>query len=265
MTGGQLLAPVLLATAVLVLPGPSSLRGHARRGFRRLPRATWLIAAVTAATAGPAAGATPATAGCALLLTAGLAVRRRARTRRRRVAEHRAALAGVLESMVAGLRIGAHPVQALESAAAEHDSTSAATLGAVAARARLGGDVPAALTAVADGSPIAEEWLRLASVWRMAAEHGVAIAALLSSAQHDIDERHRHGAAVDAELAGARASTAILAGLPALGILLGHGLGARPLAFLTGSGLGGWCLIAGGVFLTAGVLWAGAITDRVAP
>ncbi|MCV7193341.1 type II secretion system F family protein, partial [Mycolicibacterium brumae] len=178
--------------------------------------------------------------------------------RRRRAAERQtAALGGALEAMVSELRIGAHPVRALTVAAAEAPDV----LARVAARASLGGDVPTALTDAAQRSGGPARWRRLAAVWRLADQRGLAVADLMHAAHTDIVERQRHRDAVAAQLAGARATTAILAALPALGIVLGAALGARPLDFLTGPG--GWCLLLGVGFLSAGLLWAGRLTDRV--
>jgi tight adherence protein B len=64
-------------------------------------------------------------------------------------------------------------------------------------------------------------------------------------------------------MAGARATAAILAGLPLLGLALGELVGAAPLAFLCGGGIGGWFLVAGTVLVCCGLLWADHITERV--
>ena len=63
-------------------------------------------------------------------------------------------------------------------------------------------------------------------------------------------------------MAGARATAAILAALPVLGVALGELLGASSTTFLT-RGAGGWVLLAGVGLLCAGVLWSGRITDRL--
>jgi tight adherence protein B len=51
----------------------------------------------------------------------------------------------------------------------------------------------------------------------------------------------------------------VLSALPAAGLLLGSGMGADPLAVLTGSAWGGALLIAGTLLCCAGLLW----TDRI--
>lgn len=65
-------------------------------------------------------------------------------------------------------------------------------------------------------------------------------------------------------MAGARATAAILAGLPVLGVLLGQLIGAQPLRFLLGGHAGGWLLVVGTMLVCGGLLWSDRITDRVA-
>ena len=68
---------------------------------------------------------------------------------------------------------------------------------------------------------------------------------------------------VEAGLAGARATAAILAGLPLLGLLLGQALGADPVAFLLSGGAGGWLLLIGSALICAGLLWSDTIIAGV--
>ncbi|MFD4181263.1 hypothetical protein ACFWPB_09120, partial [Rhodococcus sp. NPDC058514] len=67
----------------------------------------------------------------------------------------------------------------------------------------------------------------------------------------------------EAGLAGARATAAVLACLPVLGIALGQLMGAGPLRVLLSGGLGGLLLILGTLFVCAGLLWTDRITGRV--
>ncbi|KDO98426.1 type II secretion system F family protein, partial [Mycobacterium avium] len=94
-------------------------------------------------------------------------------------------------------------------------------------------------------------------------DHGLGIATLMRAAQRDIAERQRFSARVSSSLAGARATAAILAALPVLGVLLGQLIGARPLDFLLGGQVGGWLLLVGATLACAGLLWADRIVDRV--
>lgn len=197
------------------------------------------------------------------ILVATLGARRhRARRARRRLVDSQW-LAAALETLVGELRVGAHPVTAVAVAAAECAGPVGESLRAVAARARLGADVPAGLRAVAEVSSVPAQWNRLAVCWRLAAEHGLAISVLMRAAQRDIVERQRFTARVEAGLAGARATAVILAALPVLGVLLGELIGARPVAFLLGGGVGGWLLVVGVALVCAGLVWADRLTDRM--
>ena len=99
--------------------------------------------------------------------------------------------------------------------------------------------------------------------WQLAQDHGLAIATLMQAAQRDIVERERFAARVDAGMAGARTTAAMLAGLPLLGIGLGQLIGAEPVRFLLSGGSGGWLLVIGVALACAGLLWSDRITARV--
>ena len=169
-----------------------------------------------------------------------------------------------LDVLVGELRVGSHPVRAFSVAADETVGAVAASLRAVAARARLGADVTAGLRAAARSSALPAHWDRLAVCWQLASDHGLAIATLMRAAQRDIAERQRFSARVSSSLAGARATAAILAALPVLGVLLGQLIGARPLNFLLGGHAGGWLLVVGSTLACGGLLWSDRITDRLA-
>jgi tight adherence protein B len=221
-----------------------------------------MVAAGVGALAGSVC-APPTTVVAMAAVTLTVVSRRRRRARRRQAAEESRALAAALDVLGGELRIGAHPVHAFEAAAGESSGVVRSALSGVAARARLGGDVATGLRAAASHSALGAQWDRLATCWQIAAEHGLPIAALVRAAQTDIVERQRFSERVDSSMAGARATAAILALLPVLGVFLGELIGAAPLAFLTGGGIGGGMLIAGTGLLCCGVAWAGRITDRV--
>jgi tight adherence protein B len=168
-----------------------------------------------------------------------------------------------LEILVGELRIGAHPVQAFTVAAAESTGPVGDALRAVAARARLGGDVAAGLRSAAAESAVPTYWLRLAVFWELAVQQGLPMAVLIRAAHRDIVDRQRFSARIGAALAGARATAVILAGLPVLGVLLGQLIGAAPLAFLFGRGVGGTFLVVGIGLIGAGLWWADRIIGRL--
>jgi tight adherence protein B len=84
----------------------------------------------------------------------------------------------------------------------------------------------------------------------------------MRAAHRDIVERERFSTRVDAGMAGARTTAAVLAGLPVLGIGLGQAIGADPLRFLLSGGAGGWLLVVGVVLACCGLLWSDRITGR---
>jgi tight adherence protein B len=190
-------------------------------------------------------------------------IRRRRHTRVKRRAAESTALQGALEILVGELRVGAHPVAAFSVAATEVDGPVAESLRAVAARARLGADVPAGLRSLSAGSALPAHWERLGVCWQLAQDHGLSIAPLMQTAQRDVVERERFSARVDAGMTGARTTAVVLAGLPLLGIGLGELIGAHPLSFLLSNGAGGWLLVIGVTLACVGVLWSDRITTRV--
>ncbi|APE18022.1 type II secretion system F family protein [Mycolicibacterium pallens] len=255
---GIALAAVLLGFAVLAAPPPPRVRlGLAPPRFdTRTP--AMVAGLVVAAVALP-----PAALLAASVLGVTLIARRRRRLRSRDRHHAGQTLASALETLAGELRVGAHPVRAFTIAASESAGAIGIALRAVAARAGLGADVGAGLRALATSTSIPAQWERLAVCWQLAADHGLAMAALIRTAQRDIVERQRFTARVEAGLAGARATAAILAGLPLLGVFLGELVGAHPVGFLLGGGVGGWLLVVGTTLVCVGLVWADRITDRL--
>ena len=172
-------------------------------------------------------------------------------------------MAAALEVVVGELRVGAHPLRAFTIAADESAGGVGESLRKVATRAQLGADVAAGLRSAAGSSSVPAYWDRLAVCWQLAAEHGLAMSTLMTTAHRDIVGRQRFANGVQAGLAGARATAAILAGLPILGVALGELIGARPIRFLLGGGTGGWLLVAGVGLVGMGVTWSDHIVDRL--
>jgi tight adherence protein B len=199
----------------------------------------------------------------ALTVGSTLLMRRRRHRAQLRLAEECRALESALDVLVGELRAGAHPVAAFGVAAMEADGTVGASFRAVAARAILGADVGAGLRSAGASSARPAQWERLAVCWELAQSHGLAIATLMRAAQSDIVERVRFSARVNAGMAGARATAAMLAGLPVVGIALGELIGAQPIRFLVGTG--GWLLLVGVVLACVGLLWSDRIIRRATP
>ena len=257
------MSALALALALMIAPTSSRHRLESLRliapARRRVPGT--LIAACAALGLAFVVPVTVMAATAIVGATVALRVRRRLRLQRR--AAESVALQAALDVLVGELRVGAHPVAAFDVAANEVDGAVAASLRAVAARARLGADVAAGLRSVARRSPLPAHWERLAVYWQLAQSHGLAIATLMQTAQRDIVERERFSARVAAGMAGARTTAAVLAALPVLGVGLGQLIGADPAGFMLSGGAGGWLLVIGVTLACVGLLWSDRITARV--
>jgi hypothetical protein len=106
---------------------------------------------------------------------------------------------------------------------------------------------------------------RLAAAWELAEQHGVPLAGLLAGVQRELQWRVRFAARVRAELAGPRATAAVLTGLPLLGIGLGQLVGADPLAVLRSGLLGQALLVTGVALALAGAEWSDRILRGAVP
>lgn len=160
-----------------------------------------------------------------------------------------------LSSLEAELQSGQAPSAALIRAAGAPPVWPSAL-----AALRIGGDVVAALRLDARQTPVL---IQLAACWEVAAHTGSGLSqsvALLAETARTHDEL---AAALNAELAGPRATTRVLMLLPAVGVLLGVSLGADPLGWLLGNPIGLMCA-AGGLLLTAaGWFWSRQLVRKV--
>ncbi|EOM74801.1 type ii secretion system integral membrane subunit [Rhodococcus rhodnii] len=258
-------AVLALAGAVAVLPnaGVARLRAATPAGVRA-PTAvpTWVAAAGAAGVAVVGAvmvGAGPAVAAAIVAVTLwSRAIRTRADRAR---SASLAALRSALDAVVADLGVGAHPALACESAANDADGTVGDAFGAAAARARLGGSAaPGFLEAT---GAIEHELRAVGRVWAVAERHGLPLADLLDAARSDLIGRSRFRSRTESALAGARATAAVLAGLPAVGIALGQAMGAAPLKVLLGGGIGDVLAVLGCTLVCAGLVWTDRITEKV--
>lgn len=183
-----------------------------------------------------------------------------ARAWRRRRASRRAQaldeeLAGLLGALSLELRCGSAPADAL---AAATDGSAEVVTGLLA---------PALVCAVSGGA-VGEVLLRaghpllraLGAAWQVSARAGAPlaepVALLAAAARSDAAAREE----VATALAGPRATAGVLAGLPALGVLLGAGLGAAPLHVLLATRPGDACLVVGALLEAAGLLWVGRLS-----
>lgn len=254
-------ALVVLAAATVLWPSVSRVFPAPVRRVRTWP--AWIIPAGAASVAAVtvlwfggfwAVGATAVAGGT------GWHRYKRRLERDRHVAESNWLATGV-EVVIGELRVGAHPATASAVAADECGGIASVALRGAASRSRLGGS-PADGIVAAD--PLLNAELhRLAAAWRVADEHGLALAELLDAVRADMLGRRRFRERTEASLAGARATALVLAGLPILGVALGQLMGAEPLGILLGGGMGGILLCIGTTLGCAGLLWTDAITGKV--
>ncbi|MGW5636855.1 type II secretion system F family protein, partial [Streptomyces sp. NPDC003832] len=221
------------------------------RGRLRL-RGEWWAAVAGVALAVLGASVLPLVAGA---VAVPLLRRVRLAGRARRARERRMDAVIALCAALAGeVRAGRQPGEALLRAARDSGGLGEAQATVLAA-ARFGGDVPGAL-ATAARQPGADGLLGLAACWRVAVDQGAGLAAGLDRLEAALRAERDQRADLRAQLAGARSTALMLAGLPVLGLLLGVVMGADPLRVLLHSGAGLGCLFAGGVLEGVGMWWA---------
>ena len=259
------MSAVLLCLAGALLCWPSAARVArlaGRPGTRRWPDVATL-ATGRAGTLGPAlvagtAGLMFSTAVVAALAAvcagaAGRAVRQRslaaASERRSR------ALVEALGALAAELRAG-RPLGEATATAVDTcpDRATATALGPVL---RLG-EPPSGSAA----DEAARALVRVAAAVRLSARTGCSLAAVITAVEDDLRARLHAEQELRSAVAGPRASAAVLAGLPVLGLLMGSGVGADPWRVLTTTGTGTVLLVVGVVLELAGTAWSARLVRR---
>lgn len=212
----------------------AALAGAAGLAGVVLPRAWW----------GPACVLAPAAAGALAL--------RRAAKRRSHAQRTSLRVLEFCDELAGELACGAAPARVLTRAAAGWPD-----LDVVASAQQWGGSVPKALRALAS-SPGAGDLLVVASAWELSERTGSGLGDAISAVGGDLRARQRTRRVVASELASARATARLIAGLPVLTLAAGSGAG-RPVDFLLGTPVGLACLAAGLAFGLAGLTWIEAI------
>lgn len=177
----------------------------------------------------------------------------RARARTARAAEVVALCGAVVGELRAGAQPGPALTEAMRRTVSGPGGPGAAEVGVLAAAA-FGGDVAAALRQAAR-EPGAEGLAAMAACWRVSVDGGAGLAAGLDRLEGALRAERDREESLRAQLTGARSTTAVLALLPGVGLLIGTGLGADPLRVLLHTPVGWGCLLAGSVLEGLGLLW----------
>lgn len=165
----------------------------------------------------------------------------------------------LMSALAAELAAGQPTGQALAAAAAGLDPVPCpSALRAV----RSGGLVADGLRQDATGQGAAA--LRtLAACWDVAEHSGAGLGLAVTRLAEGVRASASAQAQLAGEVAAVRASARLLAGLPVVGLALGHWIGAAPLSFLTGSAVGWAVLVAGVGLQLAGVHWLRRIVAQI--
>lgn len=252
---GLVAGSAVAVACLLLLRASPSVGAAAPRRPRRVP-----VVAGVAAVAGLVAVLAPGSAVLAAVVGAaglgGLGLLRR-RARRRRAAEVSARVLESCELLAAELSAGRPPGAALADAARQWPD-----LAPVAESLSLGGDVAAAFRRLAVG-PGAADLRLVAAAWAVAHRTGGGLADALTACATGLRQARATRRVVEGELASARATARLVAGLPLLALAMGAGSGGDPLGFLVSTPSGLVCL-AGGLGLgLAGLAWIERIAADV--
>lgn len=175
----------------------------------------------------------------------------------RSVAQRREAVREAVAAMAAELAAGHSASRALERAFAPSDIAPTSR-----AAVAWGGDVTAALHADAR-QPGCALLAHVSACWSVAHGTGAGLAESLRRAVEADRSDDEVRSQLTAHLAAPRATSRMLAGLPALGLLLGIAMGGDPLAWLFGTPFGIACLAGGAALTVMGLLWTSRIAARV--
>lgn len=199
--------------------------------------------------------------GAAVAVVVGLVGQRgwRSRGTRRAVEQERSSAVEALVVLGSELRAGRQLSDALEGAASVATGQLALVLLGAASAQRFGAEAAQALAAGADETATPEVLRGLAACCQVCSSTGSSLAVAVDRLSESLRAEREQQLAVQAELAGPRATAVLLALLPVIGIALAAGLGARPLHVLLHTPVGIGCLVGGLALDLLGLWWTGRL------
>lgn len=262
-------ALLLTAAAVLVWPGARTgiRRVGVERGGRPLGRELRTVVdgippAALAGIAGASIGAVLSTGLVAALAGTCCAVAGHAWSAGRRRQREEAAVAGLADGLAAfgaELRAGRSPDDAarLAAAATGRPHGGRALMRAVGQAVPAPGPPPPLPV-----GPFPGALARISVAAALSRRTGCSLATVIGAVEDDLRTRQGHERELRSLTAGPRASVALLAGLPLLGLAMGGGVGADPWHVLTATGAGHLLLVLGTGLELTGIAWSARLTAR---
>lgn len=256
MTSGAVAVALVAAAALLLARRRPALRVPRQRRQAAAP----YVLSGGAVLAGVVVADEPRVAVLALIVGAAAAFGARLVVRHRadrRAAAVRSRVVELCATLHAELAAGQGPGPALARAAADWP-----LLDPVARTAATSGDVPNALRDLTS-VPGAGDLRVVAAAWQVAHRTGHGLGDAVARVAEELRGAEQTRRVVTGELASARATARLVAGLPVVALLMGSGAGANPWAFLLGHPLGLACLGGGLGFVLAGLAWIEALARDV--
>lgn len=165
-------------------------------------------------------------------------------------------VAEAVEAVAAELAGGMLPVHALA-----HIADDVELLEPAAFAAQFGGSVGEAMR-VSGLEPGADQLTGLAAAWEIAERSGAPMVSVLERLAESMRDEREILREISAGVGPAKATSRLMAVLPAFGLVLGSGLGADPVDTLLNTLLGSVLLAAGCTLSAVGVLWVDRIAVR---
>jgi tight adherence protein B len=134
-------------------------------------------------------------------------------------------------------------------------STGRASVNMAMASVRYRRVAPAPDPVAVTDSAVAGALARLEAAYRISEALGTPLADLLDRVDADLRAQQRLRLTVQAQTAGAQATSVLLAGLPVVGLALGGAMGFDPVAQLLHTPVGGTCAVTAALLQCGGLAW----------